>query len=100
MQQRSEEILWLRLGDMSEYEAFGDDLYAVADALLCSGVEDITRRQGGIEASGKEYCQFLGHNYISLFWGDTDAQIIRELNNKELDEVQLIIGRRLNMAKG
>ena len=80
--------LWVRLGDMSEYEDFGQDLFAVAESLASHGVDRITRCQCGVQASGKGYCQFYGHNYISLFWGDKDAQIRRELNRSELAELR------------
>ena len=90
------EILWVRLGEMGEYESFDQDLFAVWHCLKENGVQEITRVGAGIEASGKSYCQLYGRNYISLFWGDKDAQIIRELTDAELNEIRVIIMKRLS----
>lgn len=83
------ERLWTRFGDASEYDEHGDDLSAVADAMKESGVEKIHRRVGrGVEANG-----FEGKgNYISLFWGDKDANFGRELTDKELEAIKRRLG--------
>ncbi len=77
-------ILWIRLGDADGYEEFGDDLSAVVDALKSAGVSaKFTGVRGGISASG-----FEGRNYISMYWGDSDANHIRDLNKTELSQIR------------
>ena len=82
--------IWTRIGDNAEYEQFGDDFSAVAGALLEAGVKKV-RRCGfgqGVMARGHE-----GDNYISLYWGDKDAQFVKGLTLTELREVNAAIRR-------
>lgn len=88
-----EPTLWMRLGDFSEYEEFGNDLDAVADTLIEAGVSrgrDIVRSSypGGVEMPG-----FQGRNYISLYWGDDDANMVKRLNDTELYRIRRAIDR-------
>lgn len=73
--------LWLRLGDAGDYEAW-DDIEQVAGILQECSVTDLTTVAGGIEA-----CGFEGDNYISLYWGDAEAELIRELTEAEFAEL-------------
>lgn len=76
--------LWTRFGDGDEYDQHGDDLSAVASALISNGVKEIFRRvKGGIEANGFEGPS----NYISLYWGDKDANFVRELTGEEFKKL-------------
>ncbi len=75
--------LWMRLGDNGEYNEFGSDLDAVADVLIEAGVgPEIFQRHGGIHADG-----YSGCNYISLYWGDDDAEHERDLTDGEFDRI-------------
>ena len=76
--------LWIRCGDADNYNEFGIDLAAAAEYLDMLGVTAPLVRCGlyGVSAHA-----FTGHNYISLFWGDNDAQPDRELTDAELAEL-------------
>ena len=73
--------LWIRCGDADNYNDFGDDFDDAAEYLQILGVTGPLVRCGlyGVSARG-----FTGHNYISFYWGDNDAQPEREVTNKEL----------------
>ena len=84
--QRKSARLWLRVGDMGEYEDYGNDLAAVADALIQYQVttgREISRVKGGIEAPG-----FRGQNYISLYWGDKNSNHVRDLSSADVAELK------------
>jgi hypothetical protein len=76
--------LWIRCGDADNYNDFGIDFAAAADYLDMLGVTGSLVRcnKYGVTASG-----FAGHNYISLFWGDNEAQPGREVTNAELADL-------------
>lgn len=73
--------LWIRAGDADNYNEFGIDFAAAAEYLDMLGVSAPLVRciKYGVSAPG-----FIGHNYISLFWGDNDAQPEREVTDAEL----------------
>lgn len=74
--------LWIRCGDADSYNAFGDDLDAAVDYLQMLGVTGplVRCERYGVCAPG-----FTNWNYISLFWGDDDAQPERELTDGEVE---------------
>jgi hypothetical protein len=76
--------LWIRCGDADNYNDFGIDFAAAAEYLDMLGVTGPLARcnKYGVSAAG-----FTGWNYISLFWGDADAQPDRELTDSELAEL-------------
>jgi len=75
---------WLRIGDAGEYESFGDDLDAMAgmvsEFLFSNDAEDQQPKwcPGRFEIGG-----FTGHDYISCFVGDADANLVRSLMKAE-----------------
>ena len=73
--------IWLRLGDQGDYEDF-EDLQDLAEYL--HNYSDVTKVQswvdGGLGFTAEGY---TGHNYISLFWVDSDAQLTRGLTAQE-----------------
>ena len=78
--------LWLRIGDEDSYEKF-DNLAAVAETLRQAfgggdSLENVRMVAGGFTAEG-----YKGDNYISLYWGDKNADMIRSLNRKEFTEL-------------
>jgi len=81
---RAPYAIWMRLGDAGEYDNFGIDLAAVAETLQMAGVEKIerSRRKFGVSTPG-----FTGDNYISLYWGDEEANGIKELSTKEISKI-------------
>ena len=73
-------FLWVRCGDMDDYNQH-DTIDEAADYLKTCGVAIPLRKcqRFGMADSGF----FQGENYISIFWGDHDAQPLREINKKE-----------------
>lgn len=85
------ERVWIRMGDVAEYEDF-DTPHAAGEAV---GARLATRREEhlilsfGYRAAGVSIePYYIGRNYISLFWGDKDAQWIRDLSNIEQREFE------------
>lgn len=69
--------LWMRLGDQGEY--FSPELlWEVGDELFRLGITEFTPCIAGCEAEG-----YSGNDYISVFWGDEDCVLIRELTPGE-----------------
>lgn len=80
------EFLWARLGVNGEYEKF-DDIVDVADHLFEFNVYSVeVADQYSVESSG-----FQGHDNISLFYGDNDAQPIRGLTSDEIEELNEVL---------
>ena len=71
------EQLWLRVGDAGDYEDFGDDLDALLDYLIDAGP--------GVGFATPNY---HGYDFISLFWGDAHADLLRPLDNTERAAVE------------
>ncbi len=72
--------LWLRLGDNASYEHFGCDISALAGMMAEFRIAHVERcGRYGVSAPGFENC-----NYISLYWGDKDAEAVRDLTDNEL----------------
>ena len=75
-------FVWVRLGDADDYNRF-DDLDGAAEYMALFGVRHVERSQKyGVAAKG-----FTGQNYISLFFGDDEAQPTRDLS---ASDVQLL----------
>lgn len=75
--------LWLRLGDNAEYNEF-DDIDSLRDFLLECGIgtDEIEPRDGGFTTP-----MFEAENYVSLYWGDDDADFERDLNEDEWNDL-------------
>lgn len=88
--------LWIRAGDRSDYEEFGNDIDAAAEHVAMFMDEPETFRKG--KKYGAESDSFSGHDYLSIFWGDDDAQPTKELSASELQKfnkaIQKHAGRR------
>lgn len=73
--------LWLRLGDVAEYEKY-DSIEEVKDLFEEFGLtKDFYRGFGRYGIANSEY---KGYNYISLYYGDDEAQPIKEISDSEL----------------
>jgi hypothetical protein len=79
--------LWVRAGGDDSYNDF-DSLQAVAEYLAEMGASDPL---GSCDRYGVTSPGFLGHNYISFYLGDADAQPIRQLANDEHDEINRLL---------
>jgi len=75
-------FIWVRLGDADNYNRF-DDLADAAEYMALFGVKHVHRSQKyGVDAAG-----FTCQNYISLFFGDDEAQPTRDLSGKDVREL-------------
>ena len=77
--------LWMRCGDGDDYNAY-DNLNMVVEALAFNEVSSVERHIRYGVTDGQTY---TGCNYISLYWGDKDAQPLRELFKTELKNINL-----------
>jgi len=83
------ERLWMRLGDMSDYEEFGNDFDEVADLAAEAGIDQVDKWvRSGFTALG-----FESNNYVSLYWGDDDADMIRPLNKQDQRKFKKALAR-------
>ena len=74
--------LWMRMGDMGEYQDH-DDIEGVAEELWESHVANVTRtHRFGVSSDG-----FEQDNHISLFWGDDEASPERPLTDDEISYI-------------
>ena len=70
----TETLIWIRVGDAADYQAF-DGLEEVVDYLKELGVGPVDHwRAGGVDT-----LNYWGRNYISLYHGDTDANLVSNL---------------------
>jgi hypothetical protein len=79
--------LWVRAGDGDNYNGF-DGLQEVADYLGAMGA---TSPLEWCNKYGVASPEFRGNNYISLFWGDDDAQPIRSLTTTEHHKINRLL---------
>ena len=78
------EFIWLRIGDAGEYQKFDNPEKAgdyLGDSIFFSKPLQCTflTFRSGIEITPG----FTGLNYISLFWGDGEAQRTHDLSKKD-----------------
>ncbi len=72
--------IWMRIEDVDDYEEF--DLAAVAERLAMVGVDYIEQHSKfGVHCPGT---RLTGHNYISLYWGDEEANGVKGLTKAEI----------------
>jgi len=84
--------VWIRIGDLDEYHDF--------DTPYDAGLE-VGQRIGKPEPLAFHYRaagvsippNFVVNNYISLFWGDKDAQWTRDLTNAEKRQFEDGVGK-------
>lgn len=77
------EQLWARAGDAGEYEPFGNDLDAVIEYLNDVRAGAATGWIDGGMGVGMETVNYWGQDFISLYWGDRDANLVRALSAEE-----------------
>lgn len=74
--------LWIRLGDAGDYQAF-DGLADAIDYLNELSAGEITAWTTGPYGVGFDTVNYWGEDFISCFWGDADANLIRALDRGE-----------------
>lgn len=94
LQEQRGEYIWLRLGDRSNYEKFFSidgavqDIETLVDLMVKDGwprPEKFRWKEYGLEIPA---LNLDGQNYISIFWGDEDAQPVRDLDRREKMQVE------------
>lgn len=74
--------VWVRMGDSGDYEAFDTPYDAGVDIAQYT-----SDRKPRYTDMGIELADWTGLNYISLFWGDKDAQPVGDANLSESDRM-------------
>ena len=80
-------LVWVRVGDMGEYESF-DSLDDALDYLNELKAGQVTGWVEGGMGVGIETVNYHGYDFISLFWGDDDANLTAHLDADERMEVE------------
>lgn len=78
-------LVWSRLGDNAKYQSHDNPHTAGLELRHVVDRTDIRFREDGIVTGA-----YKGRNYISLYWGDEDAQWFAEFN--ESDKLDFIAG--------
>ena len=77
--------LWMRIGDSGDYEDF-DNPEDAGDRM--SSFFDSEAKVPKVSRSGRYGVAiaplFTGYNYVSLYWGDDDADPTREVTNADI----------------
>jgi hypothetical protein len=76
------ELLWIRIGDAGDYASF-TDLDAAIDDLNMMEVGTVDYWLDGGVGIGFATWNYHGHDFVSFFWGDAEANLIRALNADE-----------------
>ena len=83
---------WLRVGDADDYHPFPTPYEAGTEVgyILSFDQETINEiKKNGIESetkwvrAGVSIGKFSGHNYISIYYGDSEGEYIRDLTQRE-----------------
>ncbi len=80
-------LVWVRVGDMGEYESF-DSLDDALDYLNMLKAGEVTGWVEGGMGVGIETVNYHGYDFVSLFWGDDDANLTAHLDADERMEVE------------
>lgn len=80
-------LLWIRVGDCGEYESFSDldDALDYLNELHVGRVEHWVDGGVGIGFATPNY---WGGDFISMYWGDEEANCSRALTPEERDVVE------------
>ena len=80
-------LVWVRIGDMGEYESF-DSLDDALDYLNELSAGQVTGWVEGGMGVGIETVNYHGYDFVSLFWGDDDANLTAHLDADERMDVE------------
>jgi hypothetical protein len=82
-------LLWIRVGDNAEYEQVDD----VNDAVECLGISNELVRCNTYGVTDNDV--YAGLNYISLYYGDEEAEPIEPISDNELAELNKMIANKV-----
>ena len=93
--------LWMRVGDQGDYESFdnpydaGYDISPYFEALRVKRLPKVSRYGVyGVEVGDS----FVGpYNYVSLFWGDNDAQPTRDISSADISHFRAGLSEGLDL---
>jgi len=80
-------LVWVRVGDAGEYESF-DSLDDALDYLNELKAGEVTGWVDGGAGVGIETVNYHGYDFISLFWGDDDANLTAHFDADDRVEVE------------
>jgi hypothetical protein len=79
--------IWLRIGDFAEYESF-DDLDSATDTLDDLNIGPVLGWFDSGPGVGFQAPGYTGHNFVSLFWGDSEGNLVTPLSSFERETVE------------
>jgi hypothetical protein len=80
-------LVWVRVGDMGQYESF-DSLDNALGYLNELKAGHVTGWVDGGMGVGIETVNYHGYDFVSLFWGDSDANLTVQLDADDRIEVE------------
>ena len=85
MNKNTKQFVWVRMGDMDDYDKF-QDVAEATDMMKIDGLRGPLQwgLRGKLVAPG-----FEGNNFISCFWGDNDGNYIRDFNVEKVVEKEV-----------
>jgi len=84
---KGRERLWIRIGDAGDYNEVGD-IYAAVDDLNAMEVGEVGCWIDGGPGIGFDTPNYHGHDFVSLYWGDDRADLVRPLDDAERAAVE------------
>jgi len=82
--------VWMRVGDNDDYHDFdsmfsaGSELGVLLDAASSDGLTKMPTIRKSHKHGIDVEPSFTNYNYISLFWGDDDAQPLKDLTKADI----------------
>jgi len=90
--------IWIRIGDQDDYHEFDNVLEASEELAEIVGHKSLkAERYHGLALRGVclKDVGLVGNNGVSFFWGDEDAEFIREISNDELGVLNSTLDERV-----
>jgi hypothetical protein len=80
-------MYWIRVGNEGDYQPV-DDIAAVVETLNEWQAGEVTGWVESAIGTGVETLSYYGFDFVSLFWGDSKANLIRPLDANERSTVE------------
>ena len=85
-------LLWMRIGDVDSYEPF-HNVYDAAEWLLNMNAGAFSSWVNDTRGVGLETANYSHYDFISLYWGDKDADFSSELSSEEKEVVEQALAK-------